>query len=67
MLYVLSSLFKKNKNYLGINKFKSLCQNYAKCKALSLPLVEISDQNLKELASIVKVFWFCWYFFFSKS
>ena len=43
----LSSIFKKNKNYLGINKFKSLCLLSGK------PLIAlggISVNNLKKLA-----------------
>ena len=42
----LSSLFKKNKNYLGINKFK-LLSNLTKTKIVSLG--GISNNNLKKL------------------
>ena len=45
-IIVLSSLFKKNKNYLGINKFK-LLSKLSKCKVVALG--GISDQNLKKL------------------
>ena len=43
----LSSLFKKNKNYLGINKFKIL-KNYANKNIVALG--GISKKNLKKLA-----------------
>jgi len=43
----LSSLFKKNKNYLGINKFKIL-KNYANKNVVALG--GISKKNLKKLA-----------------
>ena len=43
----LSSIFKKNKNYLGINKFKSL--SLLSNKPL-IALGGISDNNLKKLA-----------------
>ena len=42
----LSSLFKKNKNYLGINRFK-LLSKLSKCKVIALG--GISNQNLKKL------------------
>ena len=42
----LSSLFKKNKNYLGLNKFKLLSKLTIK---KIIPLGGISDQNLKKL------------------
>ena len=42
----LSSLFKKNKNYLGLNKFKLLSKLTTK---KIIPLGGISDQNLKKL------------------
>ena len=42
----LSSLFKKNKNYLGINKFK-LLSNFTRTKIVSLG--GISNNNLKKL------------------
>jgi thiamine-phosphate pyrophosphorylase len=43
----LSSLFKKNKNYLGINKFKIL-KNYSNKNVVALG--GISKKNLKKLA-----------------
>ena len=42
----LSSLFKKNKNYLGLNKFKLLSKLTTK---KIIPLGGISDQNLNKL------------------
>ena len=42
----LSSLFKKNKNYLGINRFK-LLSKLSKCKVVALG--GISGQNLRKL------------------
>ena len=45
-IIVLSSLFKKNKNYLGINKFK-LLSKLSKCKIVALG--GVSDQNLRKL------------------
>ena len=42
----LSSLFKKNKNYLGLNKFKIISQ-YAKQEVVALG--GISKQNIKKL------------------
>ena len=42
----LSSLFKKNKNYLGIYKFKLLSKL---TKKIIIPLGGISNQNLKKL------------------
>ena len=42
----LSSLFKKNKNYLGINKFK-IISKYTKCKII--PLGGISKKNIKKI------------------
>tara|TARA_X000001036_G_C20112723_1_gene575962 strand:- start:25 stop:555 length:531 start_codon:yes stop_codon:yes gene_type:complete len=42
----LSSLFKKNKNYLGLNKFKLLSKL---TKKKIIPLGGISDQNLKKI------------------
>ena len=50
----LSSLFKKNKNYLGINKFKLLTK-LAKTKFIALG--GISNSNLKKL-KLVKCFGF---------
>ena len=52
----LSSLFKKNKNYLGINKFK-LLSNLTNKKIIALG--GISSKNLKKL-KITKLLWFCW-------
>ena len=46
---ILSSLFKKNKNYLGINKFKIL-SNITKRKVVALG--GISKENLKKLKII---------------
>ena len=45
----LSSIFKKNKNYLGINKFKSLS---LLCNKPFIALGGISKDNLKKLALI---------------
>lgn len=42
----ISSLFKKNKNYLGINKFK-IISRYTKCKII--PLGGISKKNIKKI------------------
>ena len=42
----LSSLFKRNKNYLGLNKFKLLSKL---TKKKLLPLGGISKQNIKSL------------------
>jgi len=42
----LSSIFKKNKNFLGLNKFRSL-QNFTKCKIIALG--GINNKNLKLL------------------
>jgi len=42
----LSSLFKRNKNYLGINKFKIL-SNFSKKKIVALG--GVSEENLKKL------------------
>ena len=50
----LSSLFKKNKNYLGINRFK-LLSKLSKCKVIALG--GISNQNLKKL-KLLKCFGF---------
>ena len=47
----LSSLFKKNKNYLGINKFKLLSQ-LTRTKVVALG--GISKSNIKKL-SLVKI------------
>jgi len=48
-LIFLSSIFKKNKNYLGINKFK-LISNYTKKKIIALG--GINKENLKSLKMI---------------
>ncbi len=48
----LSSIFKKNKNYLGVNKFKLL---KSKTKKEVVPLGGISIKNLKKL-SLLKCF-----------
>ena len=45
----LSSIFKKNKNYLGINKFKLLSLI---SKIPSIPLGGLSNNNLKKLSLI---------------
>ena len=42
----LSSLFKKNKNYLGINKFR-IIEKYTKCKIIALG--GVSKKNEKKL------------------
>jgi thiamine-phosphate pyrophosphorylase len=47
----LSSLFKKNKNFLGINKFKILSKL---TKKITVPLGGISNKNLKKLALVNK-------------
>jgi thiamine-phosphate pyrophosphorylase len=47
----LSSLFKKNKNFLGINKFKILSKL---TKKNTVPLGGISNKNLKKLALVNK-------------
>jgi thiamine-phosphate pyrophosphorylase len=56
----LSSLFKKNKNYLGINRFK-LVSKLSKCKVIALG--GISKQNLKKL-KLLKCFGFAGISFF---
>ena len=48
----LSSLFKKNKNFLGINKFKLLSKL---TKKNTVPLGGISSKNLKKLNLINKL------------
>ena len=45
-LIFISSIFKKNKNYLGLNKFK-LISNYTKKKVIALG--GIKKENLKSL------------------
>ena len=42
----ISSLFKKNKNYLGINKFKLIC---AQTKNQTVALGGITQKNIKKL------------------
>ena len=61
-IIVLSSLFKKNKNYLGINKFK-LLSKLSKCKVVALG--GVSDQNLRKL-QLLKCFGFAGISFFQK-
>ena len=56
----LSSLFKKNKNYLGINRFK-LLSKLSKCKVVALG--GISDQNLRKL-KLLKCYGFAGISFF---
>ena len=56
----LSSIFKKNKNYLGFNKFKSL--SFLSNKPV-IALGGISHENLKKL-NLINCSWFCWYLFF---
>jgi thiamine-phosphate pyrophosphorylase len=56
----LSSLFKKNKNYLGINRFK-LLSKLSKCKVIALG--GISNQNLRKL-KLLKCFGFAGISFF---
>ena len=46
-LIFISSLFKKNKNFLGINKFK-IIKNYTKRKVIALG--GISKKNIKKLS-----------------
>ena len=62
-IIVLSSLFKKNKNYLGINKFK-LLSKLSKRKVVALG--GVSDQNLRKL-KLLKCFGFAGISFFQKS
>jgi thiamine-phosphate pyrophosphorylase len=57
---VLSSLFKKNKNYLGINRFK-LLSKLSKCKIVALG--GIKNQNLRKL-KLLKCFGFAGISFF---
>jgi thiamine-phosphate pyrophosphorylase len=56
----LSSLFKKNKNYLGINRFK-LLSKLSKCKVVALG--GIKNQNLRKL-KLLKCFGFAGISFF---
>ena len=56
----LSSIFKKNKNFLGINKFKNL-SNLTNKKIIALG--GISNDNLKKL-NLTKVFGFAGISFF---
>ena len=59
-IIILSSIFKKNKNYLGINKFK-LLSKLSKCKVVALG--GVSDQNLRKL-KLLKCFGFAGISFF---
>jgi thiamine-phosphate pyrophosphorylase len=56
----LSSIFKKNKNYLGVNKFK-LYSKLTNKKIIALG--GISNLNLKKL-KLTKLLWFCGNFLF---
>ena len=58
----LSSIFKRNKNYLGINKFK-LFSNFTNKRIIALG--GISNKNLKKL-KLVKCFGFAGISFFQK-
>ena len=58
----LSSIFKKNKNYLGLNKFK-LLKNLTNKKIIALG--GVSNENLKKL-SLVKCEGFAGISFFQK-
>ena len=58
----LSSLFKKNKNYLGIYKFINI-QNYSKKKLIALG--GISKENIKKL-KLLKIYGFAGISFFKK-
>jgi thiamine-phosphate pyrophosphorylase len=58
----LSSIFKKNKNYLGINKFK-LLSNLTNKKVIALG--GISKKNIKKL-KLVESFGFAGISFFQK-
>jgi thiamine-phosphate pyrophosphorylase len=59
-IIILSSLFKKNKNYLGINRFKLLAKTSNK-KVIALG--GISNHNLKKL-KLINVFGFAGISFF---
>ena len=58
----LSSIFKKNNNYLGLNKFR-IIEKYSKSKIIALG--GISQKNLK-LLSLTKVSGFAGISFFQK-
>ena len=58
----ISSIFKKNKNYLGLNKFK-LLENFTKNKVIALG--GIDNKNLK-LLNLTKVSGFSGISFFKK-
>ena len=59
-IIILSSLFKKNKNYLGINKFKLLAKT---SKKKIVALGGITNQNLRKL-KLLKCFGFAGISFF---
>ncbi len=61
-LIFLSSLFKKNKNYLGLNKFK-IIKNFSKTKIVALG--GINQENLK-LLNLIGVNGFAGISFFQK-
>ena len=55
----ISSLFKRNKNYLGINKFK-IIKNYTKKKVVALGGISIKNIKLfKYPKSALKNIFFC--------
>ena len=60
--FFLSSLFKKNKNYLGIYKFK-LFENFAKRKLVALG--GINENNLKKLG-LLDIYGFAGISYFKK-
>ena len=61
-IFFISSLFKKNKNYLGIYKFKFF-ENFTKKKLVALG--GINEKNIKKLR-IIKYFWIRRNILFSK-
>ena len=61
-IVILSSLFKKNKNYLGINRFK-LLSKLSKSKVVALG--GISHQNLRKLG-LLECYGFAGISFFEK-
>tara|TARA_A100001234_G_scaffold213609_1_gene216377 strand:- start:540 stop:1082 length:543 start_codon:yes stop_codon:yes gene_type:complete len=61
-LIFISSIFKRNKNFLGMNKFR-LIQNYTKCKIIALG--GINDKNLK-LLNLLNIFGFSGISYFKK-
>ena len=61
MIFI-SSIFKRNENFLGINKFR-LIQNYTKCKIIALG--GINEKNLK-LLNLVNIFGFSGISYFKK-